>query len=420
VSTSAPRAGSRRLRDVVTGESRRQAYLRSGAWDSTTLVDRVRAHARERPDAVAVVDLLGERRRTYGELERDAARVAGFLVEAGAVPGDVVAVQLPNRYETVVIALGALMAGAVVNPMLPVYRSKELRHMLRVGGTRAMFLPDSHRGHDHVAMVGALEAPELRTRVVVRLEGAPLVPAGWTRFESLLERDAEPTPGPHPVAGEVSELIFTSGTEADPKAIMHTEQTTNFSVRTAWSSLSMDPDDVVWMPSPIGHSTGFNYGVRMALYHGLKLVLQDRWDGAEAARLIEAERCTYTLAATTFLRDLVEAGRRGVADISSLSLFGSGGAPVPPELVRAAAAQGVTVLRLYGSTEALVATWNRRTSPEELRVQTDGVAGRARSRRAARTRASGSSKTPSAPRPPSPPMAGSGRATSRCSTATGT
>jgi acyl-CoA synthetase (AMP-forming)/AMP-acid ligase II len=258
--------------------------------------------------------------------------------------------------------------------MLPIYRAKELRYMLTVGRTRVMFLPDSYRGHDHVSMVGALEpeVPDLTTRVVVPLEGGA-VPDGWVPFGSVLARTGD-SPGPEPLAGDVSELIFTSGTEADPKAIMHTEQTTNFSVRAAWTSLSMDRDDVVWMPSPVGHSTGFNYGVRMALYHGLKLVLQDRWDGAEAARLVEAERCTYTLAATTFLRDIVAAAGRGAGDISSMSMFGCGGAPVPPELVRAASELGVTALRLYGSTEVLVATWNRRSSPLEKRVETDGLA----------------------------------------------
>ena len=59
---------------------------------------------------------------------------------------------------------------------------------------------------------------------------------------------------------------------------MHTEQTTNFSVRVAHADLGITGGDVVWMPSPVGHSTGFNYGLRFALYHGLPLVLQDRWD----------------------------------------------------------------------------------------------------------------------------------------------
>ena len=112
----------------------------------------------------------------------------------------------------------------------------------------------------------------------------------------------------------ISELIFTSGTEATPKAIMHTEQTANFSVRVAYSDMGITTDDVVWMPSPVGHSTGFNYGLRFALYHGLPLVLQDQWDGAAAVDLVLRERCSYTLAATTFLQDLTETARRsGVA-----------------------------------------------------------------------------------------------------------
>jgi acyl-CoA synthetase (AMP-forming)/AMP-acid ligase II len=154
---------------------------------------------------------------------------------------------------------------------------------------------------------------------------------------------------------------------------MHTEQTANFSVRVAYTDLGMGDDDVVWMPSPIGHSTGFNYGVRFALYHGLPLVLQDRWDPAVAHDLITAERASYTLASTTFLQDLVgEAERRSVS-LPTMQRFGCGGAPVPPELVRRGRARAIGVLRLYGSTEVLVGTWNRPSSPEGKKESTDGL-----------------------------------------------
>ena len=173
-------------------------------------------------------------------------------------------------------------------------------------------------------------------------------------------------------ACEVSELIFTSGTEADPKGIMHTEQTANFSMRAAYDHLGLGPDDVVWMPSPIGHSTGFNYGVRFALYHGLPLVLQDIWNAETARDLVLAESCTYTLAATTFLADLVGVCSRDDVHLPTLRSFGCGGAPVPPDLVRAADERSIRVLRLYGSTEVLVATWNTGDSPADKRAETDG------------------------------------------------
>jgi non-ribosomal peptide synthetase component E (peptide arylation enzyme) len=86
-------------------------------------------------------------------------------------------------------------------------------------------------------------------------------------------------------------------------------------------------------------------------------------------------RSQATLASTTFLQDLVaEAERRGDHRLGSMTRFGCGGSPVPPELVRRAAACGIGVLRLYGSTEVLVATWNRPGGAAEKLIATDGPA----------------------------------------------
>jgi acyl-coenzyme A synthetase/AMP-(fatty) acid ligase len=359
-----------RLIDMVSTPQRRQAFLNGGLWDASTLVRRVEEHAARRGQQIAVVDRGGARRATYSQLNVDSSLVASMLLEAGVESGDVVAVQLPNWYETVVVAIGILRVGAVINPMLPIYRSKEMRHMLAAGNTKVAFTPAEYRDFDHVAMMDDIRSdlPALRRHIVVDASAT-----GPDAFWNRLAAQGSTQQGLPAEAGNVSELIFTSGTEAEPKAIMHTEQTANFSVRAAFSSLSMTEQDVVWMPSPIGHSTGFNYGVRMALYHGLKLVLQDRWDGVQAASIIESEGCTYTLAATTFLRDLVQASRSGQHRLLSLRLFGSGGAPVPAELVRDAMEVGIGALRLYGSTEVLVGTWNRPSSPVDKKVHTDGA-----------------------------------------------
>ena len=92
--------------------------------------------------------------------------------------------------------------------------------------------------------------------------------------------------------------------------------------------------------------------------------------------LVAGERCSYTLAATTFLQDLCGASRRarGVR-LDSLRCFGCGGAPVPPALVDAGRrARASQVLRLYGSTEVLVATWNRPATTPSDGARTDGRA----------------------------------------------
>ena len=357
--------------DIVTTPARRAAFVASGAWDDSTLAERVAHHASTRGDDVAVVDEAG--RHTYAALARDAAAFATALRDLGVAAGDVVSLQLPNRCETVVAAVAVNSLAAVVNPLLPGYRAHELEHVWRTAQPSVVVIPDVHRDHDHRALVAQVAATTaIAPHVVVVGEPAP----GQSSFAALVERDA---PGLAPGrADAVSEVIFTSGTEAQPKAIMHTEQTTNFSVRAAYADLAMSdrdgPGHVVWMPSPVGHSTGFNYGLRFALYHGLPLVLQDRWDAAAALDLVVRERCTYTLAATTFLQDLVERAAATGTHVPHLARFGCGGAPVPPRLVDAAAAVGIGVLRLYGSTEVLVGTWNRPGSTAAQKRDTDGTA----------------------------------------------
>jgi acyl-coenzyme A synthetase/AMP-(fatty) acid ligase len=241
--------------------------------------------------------------------------------------------------------------------------------MLTVGRTTALFTPDTYRGFGHRELGERLraEVPTLKAHITVpgpeqNPEWLPTTFSGPAYSASEISRPAS----------AVSELLFTSGTEAAPKAVMHTEQTTNFAARNVQESLGLGEGDVVWMPSPIGHSTGLNYGVRMALYHGLPLVLQDRWSASDALGLIGRFGCSYTLVATTFVSDLVDAAARAGTDLSCLHMLGSGGAPIPPELVDAAANCGATVLRLYGSTEVLVAAWNRPESPATTRRDTDG------------------------------------------------
>lgn len=343
----------------------RGRHRREG-WDDTTLWQAFEQHVRADPDAVAIVDQDGARLATRGLLHDDSSALASRFLDDGLVVGDVISVQLPNRYETAVVALAALRVGLVINTLLPNYRGRELDHIFRTATPRAVVTPAEYRGHDHVEMIDSLsEALPVEARRYVVADGGEFL--AWVRGGSgMVDTDV-------PNADAWTELIFSSGTEATPKGVMHSEQTTNAGARAIHEFLEMGPDDVVWMPSPVGHSTGFNFGLRFALYHGLTLVLQDRWDPAVAADLVKRFRCSYTLAATTFLQDLVHELVSCGERLDSLSRFACGGAAVPPELVAAAREVGVGVLRLYGSTEALVVTCNRPDLPDAVRLHTDGV-----------------------------------------------
>jgi acyl-CoA synthetase (AMP-forming)/AMP-acid ligase II len=354
------------LRNSVTPQALRDRYLAAGLWNDDTLVGRVRAWPGER---IAVVDRKGARRHSYAELVDDALKLATYLRERGVGRGDVVSVQLPNEYETAVVAIAIQMVAAVINPILPNYRQKEVGYIFSTAQSKVIFTPALYRGFDYRPMLAELKGGVHHIVVDAVERGGDACLADILRTTVVTAADAFTGPD----AAAVSELIFTSGTEANPKAIMHTEQTANFSVRIAYRDMEMSADDVVWMPSPVGHSTGFNYGLRFALFHGLKLVLQDVWDAREAEQLIRTEQCSYTLAATTFLQDLVESAEASGRPLP-FRCFGCGGAPVPPELVERAQKVGIQVLRLYGSTEVLVATWNRKRSVLEKRMFSDGKA----------------------------------------------
>ena len=354
----------------MTTAGRAAAYRAAGLWDTSTLADRVAEHARRHPTATAVVDLGGARRVSYGELDDAAERVASFIADAGVAPGEVVAVQLPNWWEAAAVMLGVLRAGAVLNPMLPIYRERELAHMAATCGTRLIFTPTTYRRFDHRALVAAVAERIGRPLQHVAIADPTIDPASFREWLGSLRPRADRAALS---ASRVSEVLFTSGTEAEPKAVMHTEETTCFCVREIWSTLRMDERDVIWMPSPVGHSTGLNFGLRLALYHGATLVLQDRWDPAVAVDLIERERCSYTSAAATFLHDIVRNARERRADVSSMRRFRSGGAPVPAALVADARELGITVLRTYGSTELLSVSLNRLDSPYPKLVETDGL-----------------------------------------------
>ena len=123
------------------------------------------------------------------------------------IPGEPVAFQLPNRLEFVTIALGVLRAGAVCEPLMPIFRERELSFMLGSSRARVLFVPDTFRGRDYAQMAAGL--PSVEHLVVLPDEYERLVSAGSPRPSSAGD--------PHRLA----QLLFTSGTSGEPKGALH-------------------------------------------------------------------------------------------------------------------------------------------------------------------------------------------------------
>jgi len=345
-----------------------QAYRAHGAWRPETLWRTFADTAARRPGHTALVD--GTRRIPFGELAMHAERVAGALVRLGVAAGDVVAVQLPNWWETAVVLLAAARVGAVANPVLPIARERELRFVLGASGARVAFIPGALRDCDHRRLLTALRPalPALAHVVTVRAD-----PEGdMIAFESLVGSDPPPAPDP-PDASAVALLMYTSGTTADPKGVLHSHETLLAEARSLGPVHGITAADVVLMPSPLTHISGLLHAVLLPAVHGTGAVLMERWDAADALALIARERVTYMVGAPTFLRDLAQHPRLADHDVSSLRLFSCGGADVDPTLIREAAARlGCIAKRVYGSTEFPTVSTTGPDDPPERRIDSEG------------------------------------------------
>jgi acyl-coenzyme A synthetase/AMP-(fatty) acid ligase len=349
------------------------AYHAAGYWSATeTLPARLRRHAVERADHLAVVDDLGGQ-LTYAQLHEQSDKLAAALAARGVGPGDVVGVQLPNQVEAVVAPAAVEKLGAIVCPMVTPYRERELAHNIAKTSMKVLFAPGHYRGFDHDALSRKLLADHESLHTVVTLTRGVDEPS-YASFGTFVGRgDPIGFAWPELDPDAVTAVLFTSGTEADPKGTLHTHNTLLANVRTLEIDLAMGPDDGVFMASPLGHGTGYGFGTRLAGYLGSTLSLLGIWDPARAARMLADYGAAYTHGATPFVLDLLGLPDIKDYDFSGLRYFVTGGATVPPNTAtRVNELLGCKLLRLYGQTEGFMITLSRVDDPPAAVELSDG------------------------------------------------
>lgn len=311
----------------------------------------------------------------YGSIFEEAMALAASLSSLGLRAGDVISFQLPNWRETVAIDIAAVWLGLVVNPVIPIYRDRELVFILADSRSRCLFIPGIYRDHDFPGMVEGLQPqlPDLQYVISVRHEGAA---SGQLRYEDLIRQRNKQLPAKQPTdMSALKVIMYTSGTTGRAKAVRHSHWSLACAIDNGIEAWGLGAEDVMLMPSPVTHITGFANGIELAFISDCKTAFMERWDVVKAVEYIARVGATGCVSATPFLKELVEKAEQDSLDLPSLRFFACGGASVPPTLISGAhsALANCRAFRVYGCTEAPLITVGFMGPEEELlAATTDG------------------------------------------------
>ncbi|MFJ6095048.1 AMP-binding protein [Williamsia muralis] len=352
-----------------------QSYRNAGHWRDQPVAHFLEQASARYPDAVAVID--GARRITFGELDDASARLAAALRGRGVRSGDVVAFQLPNCAEAVIAFQAVMKLGAIANPIVPIYRARELRFILGQARAKVVLIPGTHRGFDFGAMYRGLVSDLPDLQLVVSVEGDPVNAAVGTTLDELTQSATPQAISavrslPPADPDSICLLLYTSGTTADPKGVLHSHNTLVYENQSMITWFGLNERDVIFNPSPVTHVTGVNCALTLPCLLGTTVVLQDIWDADAALDLIRSEHASFMIFSTPFLRGLLDAATAAELDTPSIRYIACGGADIPDSLTAAATERLGTVTRMYGATEGPSVTASDRWDPIYLRTKTDG------------------------------------------------
>jgi acyl-CoA synthetase len=335
-------------------------YTARGWWSQDTMDPLLRAQVARQPDRVAVVDPAnklalvgtGPRRLTWRELDAEVDSLAAVLLDQGAGPGDVFAVQLPNTVELVVAYLAAWRIGLIVTPFPVQFREHEIVELAGLAEA-SLFLTSTQIGDRRVAEEVAGYAANIPGLRAVLAHG-PGVPSGVLSADELMAAVTS-TVDPHRAdPNDCVTICWTSGTESTPKGVPRCHYDW---LAICWGTVDaprLTEDDVLLNPFPMVNMAGINGMFLPWLRVGCVLVQHHPFDLPTFLGQIGAEGVTYTVAPPALLTLLLQRPEMlAAADISTLRQIGSGSVPLQPPMVRGWQERGIGIINFFGSNEGI-------------------------------------------------------------------
>ena len=295
-------------------------------------------------DQTAVV--LGEERRSYGELYERSCRLANGLTALGLRPQDRVAILGHNSIASLEQLTGLALGGFARVSLHTLNPVSMHRFMIEHVGARALIVTEEL----YPKVKGLAAEIESLEFVVVLGEG------GEIGYETLLAGASPAFPDARIDPDDVLHLQFSSGTTGKPKAVIATHRA--WIGETSENLLMLPPLDTTdryLAAGPLTHAAMTVYFALMA--RGCSVVVMEKFDPAHAAELIERERCTFTMLVPTMIQLFVNHPEVRARDLSSLRVLLYAGSPITEQAIRdARALLGDVLYQTYGQSEGIPLT----------------------------------------------------------------
>jgi acyl-CoA synthetase (AMP-forming)/AMP-acid ligase II len=282
---------------------------------------------------------------TYGEHFEQVAALARRLLAEGVRKGDRVAVGMRNYPEWSVAFWACQAIGAIVVALNAWWTSGELAFALADSSPCALIID----GERLERLRGQLGAMDVRLVVVTRRAGAG---EGGLDFADVVGAGGAALPEADVGPSDLATILYTSGTTGNPKGAMATQRNhvTNLmntllagTLARVMAGLPAEPDPAAPQGASLQTFPFFHIGGLTGLYLsvaiGAKVAMMYKWDPTEAVRLVQAHGLSGVSGVPIVVRQLLEAAAAMGADLSSVLGVTSGGAPVPPDLIRRIGAQ---------------------------------------------------------------------------------
>jgi acyl-CoA synthetase (AMP-forming)/AMP-acid ligase II len=326
----------------------------------------VERRAEATPDATMFVE-TGGAETTFAGLRESAERVSAGLAARGVGQGSVVSWLLPTSIDAFVMMAALARLGAVQNPLIPIYRHREVSFIVGQAKSQLLLVPRTWRGFDYASMAEEV-AGEHGVELIVVDHGSRLPEAGADRAPGRV--DALPA-ADQPVGW----LFYTSGTTADPKGVRHTDASIIAAARGIVGSYRITAADRQAIAFPVAHVGGVIWLVG-GLLTGFTQLLVESFDPPTTIPAMRAFGITLAGSGTAFHLAYLEAQRADPTRplFPGVRAFPGGAAPKPATLHETMKRElgGVGVVSSYGLTEAPILSCATPDDPDDKLAATEG------------------------------------------------